>query len=89
MNWKLGVVYFCPEDPRMIVRTLLPVGWAWNFANPKVIVVLPLVVFVFLLPPYIAYRLGVTSNIGIASVLLVCLSAIVAWADHCSKDPLQ
>jgi len=34
-NWKLGVFYFCREDPRMIVpKRLRGLGWTLNFARP-------------------------------------------------------
>lgn len=34
-NWKWGVFYYNPEDPRLFPpkRTLL--GWTINFGNPK------------------------------------------------------
>ena len=86
-NWKLGVVYFCREDPRLVVRAQFPIGWAWNFANPKVLIGLPMVMVVFLLPLWIAPQLGVRSIYGIICVVLFNLVAIFAWAHQSSKDP--
>ena len=34
-NWKLGVFYFCPADPRVIVpKSVRGLGWTLNFARP-------------------------------------------------------
>jgi Family of unknown function (DUF5808) len=34
-NWKLGVFYFCPTDPRVIVpKSVRGLGWTLNFARP-------------------------------------------------------
>ncbi|MBZ0165636.1 MAG: DUF5808 domain-containing protein [Candidatus Omnitrophica bacterium] len=33
-NWKWGVVYFCPQDPRWIVpKKITSTGWTYNFAH--------------------------------------------------------
>ena len=33
-NWK-GIVYFNPDDPRLLVRKINPsMGWTFNFAHP-------------------------------------------------------
>lgn len=33
-NWKWGVVYFCPRDPRLIVpKKIMSTGWTYNFAH--------------------------------------------------------
>ncbi|GGH38512.1 DUF1648 domain-containing protein [Paenibacillus segetis] len=33
--WKLGVVYFNPQDPAIWVEKRSGIGWTVNFANPK------------------------------------------------------
>ncbi len=34
-NWHLFVFYFCPKDPRIVVKKKLGItGWTLNFANP-------------------------------------------------------
>ncbi len=32
-NWKLGLFYYCTEDPRVIVPKRLGVGWTVNLAS--------------------------------------------------------
>ncbi len=49
-HWWLGIVYRCKDDPRIIVRNRWRFGWTWNFANPYVLIVLPLCVAFFLAP---------------------------------------
>lgn len=34
-QWKLGVVYFNPQDPAIWVEKRSGIGWTMNFANPK------------------------------------------------------
>jgi hypothetical protein len=49
-HWKLGVIYSCKNDPRVIVRNRWLFGWTWNFGNPYVFIVLPGFVAAFLAP---------------------------------------
>jgi|GEM_PF-607804 len=43
-NWRLGIFYYSPSDPRIVVRKRFrAMGWTLNFARPLAI---PLIVFV-------------------------------------------
>ncbi|SRR5260221_14757241 len=43
-NWKLGFIYFCKDDPRIIVpKRIRGFGWTLNFGRPLAI---PLVLLV-------------------------------------------
>ncbi|MDB6133391.1 MAG: putative transrane protein of unknown function [Verrucomicrobiales bacterium] len=43
-NWKLGFIYFCPSDKRLIVsKRIRALGWTLNFARPLAV---PFVSFV-------------------------------------------
>lgn len=33
-NWKLGIFYFCPQDPGFLVPKRLGIGWTLNFGSP-------------------------------------------------------
>ena len=33
-NWKLGIFYFCPQDPAFLVPKRLGIGWTLNFGSP-------------------------------------------------------
>jgi uncharacterized membrane protein len=50
--WKLGIIYFNPEDPALIVEKRFGVGWTLNFGRPAaliiiagIVVILPVVLF--------------------------------------------
>jgi uncharacterized membrane protein len=46
--WKLGVIYFDPDDRRLIVRQRTGLGWTLNMAKPIAWVVVFVVVAIFL-----------------------------------------
>lgn len=53
-NWK-GIIYYNPNDPRLIVRKIYPsMGWSFNFASPysyltlTSIILITIAAFVFL-----------------------------------------
>jgi uncharacterized membrane protein len=33
-NWKWGIFYFNPDDPRSMVPKSVGIGWTFNFAHP-------------------------------------------------------
>ncbi len=33
-NWKLGIIYYNPSDPRTFVSKRVGIGWTLNFAQP-------------------------------------------------------
>jgi hypothetical protein len=86
-NWKLGIIYYCPEDPRIVVRQILPVGWTWNFGHRLAIPAICLTVIFLFTPVITAWWLGVHSKIVLLIILVVSLSAIVIVASRAAKDP--
>lgn len=47
-SWFLGVIYFAPRDPRMVVRKRLAgLGWTVNFARPLTVPFLVLLIASF------------------------------------------
>jgi len=86
-NWKWGIIYYCPEDPRMIVRQRLPIGWTWNFAHPKVYLGILVAASSFLAPPFIAWSLGVRSGFILGLTAAIALVAIMYVANRVSQDP--
>ncbi len=88
-NWKLGILYHCRRDPRLVVRNRDFIGWAWNFGNPWVGPAILLAVMTFLLPASIAVIQGITSLVVISTLLFTSLVLIVAWAHHNSRNPAQ
>jgi uncharacterized membrane protein len=33
-NWKLGIFYFCPQDPSFLIPKRVGIGWSLNFGSP-------------------------------------------------------
>jgi uncharacterized membrane protein len=49
-NWKLGIFYFNPADPRiMLPKRIKLMGWTLNFAHKQAWFVLLLILFIPLL----------------------------------------
>ena len=86
-NWKLGIVYYCKDDPRFIVRNLLPFGWTWNFGQRKVYIAIPTAIVAFLAPPYLAWQMGVRSILTIGIIAVVAIIAIVLVASRLAQEP--
>ena len=86
-HWRLGAIYDCPADPRVVVRNRSGVGWAWNFGHPMVLPAIALAITLFWLPASVAVWLGVRSRFVLAATLFVSLLAIVWAASVLAKDP--
>ena len=86
-NWKLGVVYYCKDDPRIVVRNLLPLGWTWNFGHQKVYIALIIAVTAFLAPPFLAWQLGIRSALTLGFIVAAALITIVFVASRLALDP--
>jgi hypothetical protein len=55
-NWKLGFIYFCRADQRMVVpKRIRGLGWTLNFARPLAV---PFLEF------FVALALGVLELVG-------------------------
>ncbi len=86
-HWKLGILYCCPDDPRVIVRQLLPVGWTWNFGHPLVFPAILLTVLFFLTPVTLLYLLGIRSKLIFLSIISITLTIVILMAIHQARDP--
>ena len=86
-HWKLGVIYYCRQDPRVVVRNRFSIGWAWNFGHRFVLVAILLAGILFCLPALVAYYLGVRSIVAIASLLVLSLCSIMLIVNTLAKDP--
>lgn len=88
-NWKLGLVYFCADDPRVVVRNRFPLGWTWNFANRWVPLGIVLSIVVFVSPVAIAWSSGVRSGAVMACLLIASLCILMLVAHRLSRDPSE
>lgn len=86
-NWKLGVIYSCKDDPRVIVRNLWIFGWAWNFGNSLVFIVLPLFVAIFLAPILLFAIVFNASVFVLMTVSSITLLILVALANYIAQGP--
>ena len=86
-NWKLGVIYYCRDDPRVVVRNLLPFGWTWNFGHPKVYLALVIAITTFLGPLFLAWQMGERSPGILGIVAAVALALVVFVASRLAIDP--
>ena len=86
-HWKLGVIYWCKNDPRVIVRNRWLFGWTWNFGNPHVFIVLFAFVAAFLAPIlFIAPLINASVNELIAMYIVVTL-IMVGVAHYIAQGP--
>lgn len=88
-NWKLGIIYFCPDDPRVIVRQRMPLGWTWNFANPWVLPGIFVAFLIFVGPAGLAWYIGVRSAIVFGILFIAGLCLVMLTAHQLSRDPSQ
>ncbi len=81
-NWKLGFIYFCPTDPRVIVPKGLRLGWTLNFARPLAFPALAGMVAFLLGPFYLCGLLNADLH-GYDWLLFVVL--VVALSVFCTR----
>lgn len=86
-NWTLGILYRCSDDPRVVVRNLLPFGWTWNFGHRKVYIAILSAIVAFLGPPYLAWQMGARSGLTIGIITVLALVSIVFIASRLARDP--
>lgn len=87
VNWKLGMIYFCADDPRVVVQNRFPLGWTWNFANRWVPLGIVLSVLLFVGPVVVAWKLGIRSGFLMAFLLIASLCILMLFAHRLSRDP--
>ena len=86
-NWRLGVIYVCREDPRVIVRNRWLFGWTWNFGNPGTAVVLPIIVITFLVPLVLYQFFYMLRLQGLIIVFVFLLLSHMLLADYLHRGP--
>lgn len=86
-HWSLGLIYYCRQDPRLVVRNLAPVGWTWNFAHAFVYPAILLAIVIFLGPVWLAWSLGLDSVLAFALLILVDLSLLMLLARQLAREP--
>jgi hypothetical protein len=85
VNWKLGCVYFCRQDPRLIVpKRIKGLGWTLNFARPLALPCLALMIVLLLAPIVLMLALGIERKFWyvaaccVEMVILCCICSRLA-----------
>lgn len=86
-NWKLGIIYYCADDPRVVVRQNFLFGWTWNFANPWFPLAMVVAVLTFAGPAAIAWFLGARSVVTLGMLFVGGLCLNILGAHRLSREP--
>lgn len=86
-NWRLGLVYVCGDDPRIVVRQRHGLGWTWNFGHRFIVPAIGFAILLFVLPPLTAWSYGVRSPITLAIVAAASLVVLVLIASRLAVPP--
>jgi hypothetical protein len=78
-NWKARVIYYCREDPRVVVpKRKRWSGWTMNFANPWAVPLLLLFIAIASGPMLLLLSSGVENLWLLLGSLAVSIGVIVA-----------
>ena len=86
-NWRLGLIYVCGDDPRVVVRQRHGLGWTWNFGNRFVVPAIGIAILLFVVPPLTAWSLGVRSLMALAIIAAAALVVLVVLARRLAVPP--
>lgn len=86
-NWKLGMIYVCGDDPRVVVRQRHLFGWTWNFGNPWVVPAIVIAVLLSIGPPYLAWASGIRSGPVLFGLLTVGILITIGIVSRLARDP--
>ena len=79
-NWKWGLFYNCPKDPRVIVpKRPMWAGRTLNFAHKKAYVVLLITIIIILIPIIIDAISNLFTSTVLSSILIVEIIAITIF----------
>jgi uncharacterized membrane protein len=86
-NWKLGIIYACRRDPRVIVRSSFSLGWTWNFGHRRVFPTI-LGFFLIIVSPagWLLYR-GVTDPRILVAVGVACILVLAGISHYVASGP--
>lgn len=86
-NWKLGFIYVCRDDPRIVVRQRTLFGWTWNFGNSWAFPTIILAALTAVGPLLLGWWMGVRSELELFLLLGAGFAVVVLMASRCAKDP--
>ena len=90
-GWGLLGVYYQPNDPRLVVpKKTIQLGWTVNFAHPRVIPALILLMVCVPLPASLAVAAAAFFGLGVtASIVLVSIVQIATIGALCVMSSRQ
>ena len=88
-HWVLGIIYFCREDPRVIVRNRFFVGWTWNFGHPWVFPTMGAFALFALAPGAAFFALGILNVPFLIGVTVAAVAVLVVIARGIESGPQQ
>lgn len=90
-NWRYsGLIYFCPEDPRVVVPKRSRIyGWTYNFAHKAAVFVLFLFFAIAVLPTFFLILAGITALSILIGGLSFSVLAVIALARTFSSRGLE
>ena len=86
-SWVLGIIYFCREDPRVIVRNRYLVGWTWNFGHPWVFPTMAAFALFALAPGAALFALGMLNVPLLIGVTVAAITVLIAIARGIESGP--
>ncbi|UCF40933.1 MAG: hypothetical protein JSW43_00910 [Gemmatimonadota bacterium] len=86
-HWKLGILYACREDPRVIVRNRLLIGWTWNFRHRWALPTILAFIMIGIGPAAVLWTAGVTDGLVLFGVTAVSMLFLVGVAHHIASGP--
>ena len=79
-NWTWGVIYHCPEDPRVIVpRRWRWGGWTLNFGHPKAGLA-GVAAFVLAVAPGMLTLYWFNDPTATSVAVLLSIAALIVWS---------
>ncbi len=86
-RWRLGVIYSCNADPRVIVRNRFPFGWTWNFGHRWVFPAIVAATLFAIGPVYWSANYKSLETWVLWAIFLVCLGILIAIAHYVATGP--
>jgi uncharacterized membrane protein YhfC len=86
-SWVLGIIYFCREDSRVIVRNRYLVGWTWNLGHPWVFPTMAAFALFALAPGAALFALGIVNAPLLIAVTVAAITVLVAIARGIEYGP--
>ena len=83
-NWRLGAIYVCKDDPRIVVpKRLKWTGWTFNFAHRASYLLLVFVLFTAIVP--CTYTILINRYDLFFKVLGICTIFVFAVVWACAR----